>query len=64
MKKSQKRRRRIRGGRGNHFWGEALAKATPFSMLPLRPSMALARSCFSFSVMLPKGLMAFSAPLG
>lgn len=50
-------------GGGNHF-GLALAKVTPFSMLPLSPSRALARSFFSFSVMSPRISMAFSAPLG
>lgn len=50
--------------RGNHFWGEALAKAMPLSILVFRPLRPMARSSFSFSVIPPRGLMAFSAPLG
>lgn len=48
----------------NYFCGGLWAKLTPFVMLPLRPSVHLARRAFSFSVMPSRGLMAFSAPLG
>lgn len=50
-------------GRGNHFAGW-VAKVTPLVMLSFRPSVALLRSFFSFSVMSPRISMAFSAPLG
>lgn len=50
--------------RGNHFWGEAVAKAMPLSTLAFRALRPAARSSFSFPVIPPRGLMAFSAPLG
>lgn len=41
-----------------------MAKVTPFSILPFRPSMHLASNCCSLSVMSPRISTAFSAPLG
>ena len=47
-----------------HFAGGLSTNSTPFSMLPFNPAMAASISFFSLSVVLPRGLKAFSAPEG